>query len=350
MNTPSVSVIIPVYNAERFFERCVRSLFEQTLEQLEYIFVNDATPDHSMEMLERVLNDYPARRPQVRIFEHPTNRGSGAARDTGMRAATGEYVIHCDSDDWIEPEMYGTMYRTAIRENADIVCCDFWAELPECSVLNQYEADAGIEPSGMLHRQQLTTGNCSLWNKLIRRELYVKNKIYPFEGINMWEDLGLTIRLRFLSKKTFILRAVLYHYNKQNESSITSSMAAVKSKTDQQILCASHIERFFEEQSASEEYKLLINSIKFLSKSIYLLKKPMRDIPLWKSIYPETHASIGDFRNITFCRRCEFWLTANGMTKIAVLLADTETATRAFLKQLLPQLKLKRSLLFQNKK
>lgn len=107
---PKISVIIPVYKAEPYIERCVRSLFSQTLDDLEYIFIDDCTPDNSISVLKAVLDEYPNRRDQVKIVNHQHNQGVSQSRQDGFDATTGEYVIHCDPDDWIEPEMYELLY------------------------------------------------------------------------------------------------------------------------------------------------------------------------------------------------------------------------------------------------
>lgn len=115
MSTPKVSVIIPVYNVEPHIERCARSLFEQTLEEIEYIFVNDCTPDASMRILQNVLENYAQRKNQIIIINQPYNMGAAKAREIGIKAASGEYIIHCDSDDWVDKEMYRTMYEKAVK-------------------------------------------------------------------------------------------------------------------------------------------------------------------------------------------------------------------------------------------
>ena len=93
---PKVSVIIPVYGVEKYIERCARSLFEQTLNDIEFIFVNDYTPDNSIDILKNTLSKYPNRKYQVRIINQPRNMGAAQARKNGILAATGEFVIQCD--------------------------------------------------------------------------------------------------------------------------------------------------------------------------------------------------------------------------------------------------------------
>ena len=96
---PKVSVIVPVYGVEKYVERCARSLFEQTLDDIEYLFIDDCTPDKSIEILKKVLKDYPQRNNQVIIHRMESNSGQAAVRKWGMLNSTGDYVIHCDSVD-----------------------------------------------------------------------------------------------------------------------------------------------------------------------------------------------------------------------------------------------------------
>ena len=104
MNTSfyKVSICVPIYGVEQYIERCVRSLFEQTYENIQYIFVNDCTKDKSIEILQQLLVQYPHRESQVHIITHDRNRGLGAARNTAVDAATGEFLFHVDSDDYID--------------------------------------------------------------------------------------------------------------------------------------------------------------------------------------------------------------------------------------------------------
>ena len=94
---PFVSVIVPIYGVEKYIERCARSLLEQTIENIEYIFVNDCTKDNSIAILESVIKEYPHREHQVRIIHHGTNKGLPQARKTGLLNAHGEYIAHCDN-------------------------------------------------------------------------------------------------------------------------------------------------------------------------------------------------------------------------------------------------------------
>lgn len=122
---PAVSIGIPVYNAGAYIETCARSLFSQTLEMLEFVFVDDGGTDDSFEIIERVLNDFPERRGQVRILRPGGNHGPLAARLAALGVFTGEYASFCDADDFLEPEMYEKMYAMACASDADVVHCPY---------------------------------------------------------------------------------------------------------------------------------------------------------------------------------------------------------------------------------
>ncbi len=120
MSTPfKVSVISPFYKVAPFIERCAESLLGQTLEDVEFIFVDDASPDESRELLEKVIARHPER--DARIVTHEANKGLPAARNAGLAVATGEFIFHCDSDDWVEPDMLEKMYKAAADNGADYV-------------------------------------------------------------------------------------------------------------------------------------------------------------------------------------------------------------------------------------
>lgn len=116
-----VSILVPIYGVEQYIERRARSLFEQTCQELEYVFVNDCTPDKSMELLSGVLEDYPERKGAVKIVNHEKNRGLAASRNTGVENATGEFVCLVDSDDWLERNAVEVLLEGQQKKDADMV-------------------------------------------------------------------------------------------------------------------------------------------------------------------------------------------------------------------------------------
>ena len=125
MSMPKVSVVIPVYNCEKYLQACIDSLLGQTLKEMEFIFVCDASPDDSL----AILRENEQRDARIRVIAFPENRGVSAARNAGVEAAVGEFIGFCDSDDWVEPQMYGALYDLAKEKDAQITFCRVYKDL-----------------------------------------------------------------------------------------------------------------------------------------------------------------------------------------------------------------------------
>ena len=201
---PKVSVVIPIYNVEKYIERCARALFEQTLDDIEYVFVNDCTPDDSMYILNTVIEEYPLRKDSIKITTTPHNSGLPTARKTGIPLTTGEYIAHCDSDDWPELNMYELMYKEAKNADCDIVSCDY------------FKSDGvGKEYVKKDETQKYLQG--PVWNKIVKRNIYTDNNIiYP--TANKAEDGALLTQLSFFGRKRRHIREALYYYFNNPES------------------------------------------------------------------------------------------------------------------------------------
>ena len=216
-----VSVCIPVYGVEQYIERCARSLFEQTMRDgIEFIFVNDCTPDKSIEILEQILSEYPHRKEQTKIIHHEHNKGLVGARITGLAHAEGEYIIHCDSDDWVEHDMYEKMYNAAKKNNADIVYCSFFENFASAKMRikklpNHTDCDTFLKDvlSGLIH--------CSLCNKLFRKEIALDEDIKAPEKICLSEDYLRVSQMLLKCHRIVSLPEAYYHYFRARENSYT---------------------------------------------------------------------------------------------------------------------------------
>ena len=218
----NISVIIPVYNVEKFVERCVRSIMNQTYtEGVECIIVNDCTPDDSMKIVEKLVKDYTGTI-CFKLLNHKQNYGLAAVRNTGMNAATGEYIIHIDSDDYCEPDMLEKMYSKAIEENADIVVADCYINYPEKEV---YSADYVPKSKKKYVEALLTNAMVAVWNKLVRHNLYSDNDIKFIPGIDMGEDELVSHKLFYYADKVVYLPLAFVHYVCYNPNSYSSSVS-----------------------------------------------------------------------------------------------------------------------------
>lgn len=281
-----VSVIIPIYKVEKCIERCARSLFEQTLSSIEFIFVNDYSPDNSVSILQSVLNQYPNRSPHTKIVHHEYNRGLAAARNTGRSIAQGEYIIACDSDDWVERNMYELMYQKAKKTNADIVICD-WNEIYATTTKyvsvnppDNYTDCVIALLSGKMHG--------SVWNKLVRSSLYQENDIMCKEGMDFCEDFYVTYRLFYFAKSIAYINLPLYHYNKMNINAYTSNLFSIKTQQGL-VLLAKEIDTFFQNNEVNERLNIYIDYFLNSLKSSLLLNG---DYKFAKQIRSTTKVSI----------------------------------------------------------
>ena len=216
-----VSICVPIYGVEKYIERCVRSLFEQTYPDIEYIFVDDSSPDKSVEVLMQVLEEYPQRKEHVHIIRQEKNRGLAAARNTAVDACQTEFLMHVDSDDWIEKSAIEKLLKEQSETDADIVCFD--ARVVFQNHIECYKNDDYSSPEDFVLKMLSGKVPHQLWGHLIRRSLYVTNRITALEGVNQAEDYQVMPRLAYYATKVSTLHETLYYYDRTTENSYSSN-------------------------------------------------------------------------------------------------------------------------------
>ena len=266
----SVSICVPVYGVENYIEKCCHSLFKQSYEDTEYIFVDDCSPDKSISVLQEVLKDYPHRQQQVKIIHHTMNKGLSAARNTAMDAATGDYVMHVDSDDYLEIDAVKLSVEKAIESQADMVVFDMNIVYSDKTVYSS----ARVSSNRLQYLHDIIRRDCSVCvcGALYKRSLYQENHIRAIEGLNYGEDYVTKPRLVYHSNKVVALPMPLYNYVKYNASSYTQ---LVTKKSIQDVLFAIDILlSFFKEKSQSDkeiDYKEIEKELKIRNK-VFLLE------------------------------------------------------------------------------
>ena len=218
-----VSILIPVYGVEQYIAECAQSLFSQTYRDLEFIFVDDCSPDDSILVLKKVLEEFPERANQVRIIRHETNKGLGTARHTAFSHATGDAVLHVDSDDIIPKDAISLLADEMQKRNYDIVS----------GAYAEYKAERlGIiilQPKAS-HRQYLRMMLCQnlvkhhIWGRLYRRSFLLEQQIYSIPDINYCEDYAVVPRAFFTARYTTIDNLV-YYYRTDNITSYTHQIS-----------------------------------------------------------------------------------------------------------------------------
>lgn len=290
-----VSVIIPIFKVRNFIERCARSLFEQTLKEIEYIFVDDASPDDSIDILKSCIALYPERKNQVRIIRHETNRGLTAARNTGLSMATGEFVAYCDSDDYVALNMYELLYKRASETQADLVLCDFYFDYGR---ENKKYNTISVQDKDEIINRYIADGWTVVWNMIVRRNIYEKYKVRSPENIRYCEDFHLTVRLMYYSKVIAKVNSALYYYNQCNNFSIMRNFSD-KEELDERLVLSEIID-FFKEQGVFTEYQRELSWRVLKNKQDLVLS--VSSHKQFMEIYPWAHTEIISCPT-SFCNR-----------------------------------------------
>ena len=218
-----ISILTPIYGVEKYIEQCARSLFEQSYASIEYIFVDDCTPDKSIGILQSLLKEYPERAQQVRIIHHDRNRGVGAARQTALMAATGDYLLFADSDDMLPEDAVEKLTTIAESTHADLVDGGYREWCDEKAGRLQKPFDVSDEQLlKLLVCQNIITNR--LWGRIYKRSLIMEHRIFFEEGINYAEDLFWNAQFMFYGKKVNIDDAVYYHRT-DNENSYNHNIS-----------------------------------------------------------------------------------------------------------------------------
>ena len=201
-----ISVIVPVYNTEKYLEKCLDSLLRQTLEGIEIIVVNDGSKDGS----KKIIDDYAKKYRNIEAYHLP-NGGVSKARNFGLAKAKGEYIAFLDSDDYVDENLYEKMYDKAIKDEVDVCECDYIWEFPN---KKRYDyLNEKIHP--------LLAVRAVVWNRLYRRDFLLQNKLTFHEGV-YYEDVEFCYEF-FPYVKTFAYVKDVYVHYVQRENSITSN-------------------------------------------------------------------------------------------------------------------------------
>ena len=303
---PAVSVIVPVFNVEKYIGKCARSLFEQTLRDVEYIFVNDGTQDGSMEELRKVIEAYPLRAPAVKIIVKPRNEGLPAARKSGLELAEGEYVAHCDSDDWMEPNMLERMYLEARAYDADAVVCAWMRDddpIPTKYVL------AGENCRDFILGDMVAVGEmASVWRYIVKREVYMKGVEFPV--FNQGEDHALMVQLAYYCDSIYCVKQPLYHW-RTNMASITNAPSSLAVERRFRGACANArlVEGFL---AGKGEEKRLASQLTALKLYCMFYLRPLlrkgEGIDKWRKEFPEIRGKVLCNKHIKFAHKVEYLL------------------------------------------
>lgn len=221
-----VSIIVPVYKVEPYIAACARSVLSQTWPECEFIFVDDGSPDRSRQILQDVIdNEFAALKTRIQVIVKPVNEGLPQARLTGLKAATGDYVMHVDSDDWVDHDMAEKLVHEAERTGADVIYHYVAKEKGEGNVHiakdRQYRTPLAFAKAIMARK-----AHGYLVCKFMKRSLYTPDLFYP--TISMHEDIILGIQILSRARKAVLLPIAPYHYRRTVSTSFTRQSRSVR--------------------------------------------------------------------------------------------------------------------------
>lgn len=283
-SVPKISVLIPVYKVEKYVKRCILSVLNQTMQEgVEVIIVNDCTPDDSMRIIQEVLDRCQENgRMAVRVIEHERNRGLAATRNTLINHAKGEYILHIDSDDYVDTDILEKMYNRATETEADIVMVDV---LKEYLVKKRLRKAPYYTDKNKILAAIIRGKNSYVWNKLVRRSLYVENQINWREGMDMSEDYGVTVPLCYAANKIEYVPGVFYHYVQYNMSAITKCNVTQK-EIDGSLYAIERLDNLVKEKGITG-FELDIAYSK-LNVKLKCMKNTRKESPRkYVALYPE---------------------------------------------------------------
>lgn len=286
---PKVSIIVPIYNVEMYIGKCLETLVNQTLKDIEIILVNDGSKDGSAEIAKKYLKKYP----EKIIYLEKENGGLSDSRNYGLPHAKGEYIAFLDSDDYVEENMYEEMYELAKKEDSDMVQCNFYWEYPDknkkkIGELRQYSNK----------KEMLVKTRVEAWNKLIKREILEQNPEIKFPKGLRYEDVEFTYKLVPYVEKVSILNKPFIHYIQRGNSISNTQNERTKEIFD----VLDNVIKYYKEKNLYEEYekqleyvyvktvfcRSLLRMVKIQDKNIksQLLKRTWENVnikfPEWK--------------------------------------------------------------------
>ena len=259
-----ISIIIPVYNSEKYLKKCLDSVIKQTIKEIEIICINDGSTDKS----DLILKEYAKIDSRIKVYTME-NKGVSAARNYGISLAAGEYIGFIDSDDWIDEDFYKNLYNAAKTENADIAVGEikrvnkFWQKYH--LKINKKSVTEDISEKVKLCN---VPDKCYVWNKIYKTKM-LKNSDIRFEEGIIYEDVLFTLQILNYSKKLVTVPNTLYYYLRHGNSLVTRR--DIKSKNDS-IYVNKKAKQFCKDNNINIDFTEVSYRFKIFNITIYKTK------------------------------------------------------------------------------
>lgn len=304
-----VSIIIPVYNADKTLQQCMASLYAQTYKPLELLIVDDCSTDRSLAVInDCIVNTVNDMNITVKILRHELNRGVAAARNTGLDAATGEYVYYVDADDWIETNALENLMREALRSNADIIGHEWYLSFRQNERYMKQPAFSTAEE--VLRKMMSGVIRWNLWLFLVRRSLYTANDIRFIEGMNMGEDMMVMMKLFTCTTIVSSLQEPLYHYVQTNVNSLTKSYSP--EHIAQVTANVYEVEKYIGNWDTGKQWKQYIGFLKLNIKLPLLITDDESRYRQWQQWFSEANGFVMKNKLLPLRTRMLQWMAVKG--------------------------------------
>lgn len=307
---PLISIIVPIYNAERYLNRCIDSVLSQTFTDFELLLIDDGSTDKSGD----ICDGYVQKDSRMKVF-HIENAGVSAARNFGLDNARGEWITFVDADDWIDKDMYYKLYNEAILSEADIVICDFYIYYNQSSkeLIKSVSTESSKEDIIKNYMLSFT----SLWNILVHRSLYEKYPLRIPEDFTVCEDFWLSVQLFYYAKKISSVHVPLYFYNRENINSILNNPNKTRYIDECKVFF--DIVSFFKKKNVLPLYQREI-SWRFLNSKQDLVLNPSKHKEFLE-LYPDSNNYISSCPDFLCNKKIKIlmWLLVHKMSGLVVL-------------------------------
>ena len=308
-----VSILVPIYKVEKYLEKMLNSIFNQTYTNIDYVFVNDCSPDDSFKLLNDCIQKHNVASSKYTIINHLQNKGIAQTRAECILAATGDYVYFVDGDDWIEPNTIEQMVLASKAGTIDLVGCDYYKDYESGATTYHHENYAVSCDENMRYciNYEIAT---VLWKLLIKRTLFNMFHIGP---INIGEDYIISIKLFYYAQSFVSVNKAFYHYAQYNLNRL--SFQNKRSILDH-IECVKEVERFCKVEGIYDDdicHRLLLR--KFIIKSNYVLNKCLLNKEAYVVTFPEAQ---GIWRELPYSRKekLKFWMAEHGLFFVLYLM------------------------------
>lgn len=297
-----ISIILNVYNGEKYLTTCVTSILAQTYANFELLIINDGSTDNTS----IIAKSFQAKDKRIIVY-NTENKGLSGSRHFGLGKVNGEYIIFIDCDDYIETTFLENLYNALVSQNADMAICEYYEEYQDYKKQIHIQEHFQTED----YTKDLIRGRTwnVVWNKLIRTDIVRQNQISFPAGIRYWEDVPFSVCYSLYCNKIAYVHEPLYHYVKSNTESLTATEGTNLKFNQDRVKILPIIEEHLKSTHKYPQFEEDILWLKFWIKDTFIRHKVNKQrINLWYNSFPEVNRR---WKEYTHSFSLYYWSLAN---------------------------------------